>query len=415
MTKYYKSFLNLSTLFWLLFVLVTALIIWSTIFELNKSVVATGEVSPEGRPVKVQNRSQGAISDVFISVGDNVDMNTVLLSINTSKERQKLKYLKESQRAAHFEMARLSSVLGRPGGLESITPSEDPYYTIQKHIMESEKSVILGKIASLRSQIEAKTINLTLLLSRRPITEERLTLSQAKLNLVKEMEQMGYEGTINVLTMEAEYNDALDKIVTLQNEIELRQNEIRQLELEISSLNSERVAKASVEYYEVSKELAKIASEINEIELFLDDSAISAPVSGQVSRLLYENIGQFIDAGTTLAEIIPSTTKNVFYVEIPIASISEVSIGQKGEISLSNMDSRKVQTLSGVLTQLDGDVTVTEDGNKYYSAIVKFDDPSSDYLVPGVAGTISLQLGKRSVFTYIFDPILDVVTNSLKE
>jgi hypothetical protein len=47
--------------------------------------------------------------------------------------------------------------------------------------------------------------------------------------------------------------------------------------------------------------------------------------------------------------------------------------------------------------------------------VVEFREKSSPFLVPGVAGDISLNLGKRSVFVYIFDPIIDVIKNSLRE
>ena len=130
---------------------------------------------------------------------------------------------------------------------------------------------------------------------------------------------------------------------------------------------------------------------------------------------MFENIGQVLQPGTTLVEIIPTNSENVFYIELPVSSISEVSIGQLGKISLANMDARKAEKLSGKLKQLDGDVTVAEDGRKYYSGVIEVDDTTSPFLVPGVAGEISLSLGKRSVFVYIFDPIIDVIKNSLRE
>lgn len=413
--KFYKNFLNLSFLFWILFLFVIAVIAWSILFELDKSIVASGQVSPAGRSVKVQNAYQGVISDIFIEVGDEVNTLEPLIKLNTSRELQKLSFLKKREKAIKYEMARLLSLLGQPGGLENIAPNQDRYYKIQSNISENEKLVFLGQLNSLDTQIEASKTNLTLLNSRLPIIEKQIKLAETKLNLVNKMQEAGYEGEINVLMMEAEYNDALDKYVTLRNEIKLHENEIKQLENEITKLHNDRSVTAAVQHFELSKELDQVYAEINELELFINESSITAPISGSISRLLYENIGQVIEPGTTLAEIIPADTENVFYVEIPISSISEVNIGQNGKVSLANMDLRQNQHLSGVLTKLDGDVTVTDDGRKFYSGILEFDDTSSNFLLPGVAGTVSLELGKRSVFMYLFDPIFSVVLNSLKE
>lgn len=413
--KFYKNFLSLSTIFWCLFVLVTAIILWSIFFDLNKSIIANGQISPEGRPIKVQNTYQGTIANIFIDVGDEVTSKDTLVTLDTTKEQQKLSHLRRRENAAKYEAARLLSVLNLPGGIETLPVTEESYYRIQMNIFNSEKLVFSGQLASLRAQIAASEINQRLLTSRLPIMRKRLKLADSQLKLVSEMQEFGYEGEINVLSVETEYNDALDKIVTLESEIELRENEIAQLEGEISKLINDRSIKAASEYFEISKELDGISSEIREIELFLSESSISAPISGKISRLLFENVGQVIDQGTTLAEILPSNTQNVFYVEIPIASISEVALGQSGQVSLANMDLRNAEQLRGTLVKLDGDVTVSEDGRKFYSGLVAFDDPASDFLVPGVAGTISLELGKRSVFMYIFDPILDTVMNSLRE
>ena len=413
--KFYKNFLSLNSIFWCLFIFVSAVIIWSIFFELNKSIVADGQVSPEGRAVKVQNIYQGTIAKVLVEVGDDVSSQDVLIRLSTSKEDQKLQYLKQRQRAEGFKAARLSSILNLPGGLESLQQEDDGYYQIQKNILKNDELVFQAKLDSLKLQINASKIQLNLLTSRLPILDKRVILAQTKLNLVSEMKELGYEGDINVLSMEAEYNDALDKIITLKNEIDLRKNEIAQFKSEIVKLRNDRRASASSEYYEISKELDQISSEISDIELFLSESLISAPISGTVSRVLYENVGQVIDPGTTLAEILPANTQNVFYVEIAAASISEVTLGQKARVSLANMDTRKNQNLDGVLVKLDGDITEAEDGRRFYSGIVEFDDPNSEFLVPGVAGTVSLDLGKRSVFMYLFDPILDVVLNSLRE
>ena len=53
--KFYKNFPSLITIFWALFFMVAGILIWSVYFQLDKSIVAQGQVSPEGRALKVQN------------------------------------------------------------------------------------------------------------------------------------------------------------------------------------------------------------------------------------------------------------------------------------------------------------------------------------------------------------------------
>ena len=413
--KFYKNFPSLITIFWALFFMVAGILIWSVYFQLDKSIVAQGQVSPEGRALKVQNNYKGTIYNILIGVGEVVDTNDVLIELDTSQQIQKLGYLNTRLFSAKLEAARLLSVLDLPEGLETIKQDNDPYYQIQKNIYENEEQAFNIQIEALEKKIEAGKINLKHLNSRLPIVQKSTELAKKKLDLVSEMQSRGYEGEINVLAMEAEYNDALDKTVTIRNELQLIQNEVEQLFNEIQRITRERQITAAKNHYQLTQEIDEIKSEIEDIELFLSESSISSPISGVVSRVLFENVGQVIEPGTTLVEILPSDIQNVFYVEIPVASISEVTIGQKGQVSLANMDARSNAQLDAVLTKLDGDVTTADDGRKFYSGVVEFTDVNSEFLVPGVAGSVSLSLGERSVFMYIFDPIVDVVKNSLKE
>lgn len=411
--KFSKNSPNLQLLFWILFLFTIGVLIWSVIFQLDKSIMASGEVSPEGRPVKVQNTYEGTIQQAYVKVGDEVDTNDILLKLDTRQETLKLTRLKSNLEVALIKAARYMATLNKDKKIEADKKSQ--YYSNQQKIFDSELESFRLKIQALEQKMAANNIKLLSLSSRQPIVKNSINLATKKFNLVNEMYAKGYDGDINLLTMEAELNEALDKEVTLDNEILLSENEIEQLSNQIQTITQERQIQAAINSQDIQAEIEDIENEIEGINLFISESAIKSPIAGIVSRILFENIGQVLQPGTTLVEIIPTNSQNVFYIELPVSSISEVSIGQVGKISLANMDTRKAEKLSGKLKQLDGDVTVAEDGRKYYSGVIEVDDTTSPFLVPGVAGEISLSLGKRSVFVYIFDPIIDVIKNSLRE
>ena len=411
--KFSKNSPNLQLLFWILFLFTIGVLIWSVIFQLDKSIMASGEVSPEGRPVKVQNTYEGTIQQAYVKVGDEVDTNDILLKLDTRQETLKLTRLKSNLEVALIKAARYMATLNKDKKIEADKKSQ--YYSNQQKIFDSELESFRLKIQALEQKMAANNIKLLSLSSRQPIVKNSINLATKKFNLVNEMYAKGYDGDINLLTMEAELNEALDKEVTLDNEILLSENEIEQLSNQIQTITQERQIQAAINSQDIQAEIEDIENEIEGINLFISESAIKSPIAGTVSRILFENIGQVLQPGTTLVEIIPTNSQNVFYIELPVSSISEVSIGQVGKISLANMDTRKAEKLSGKLKQLDGDVTVAEDGRKYYSGVIEVDDTTSPFLVPGVAGEISLSLGKRSVFVYIFDPIIDVIKNSLRE
>ena len=173
--KFYKNFPSLITIFWALFFMVAGILIWSVYFQLDKSIVAQGQVSPEGRALKVQNNYKGTIYNILIGVGEVVDTNDVLIELDTSQQIQKLGYLNTRLFSAELEAARLLSVLNLPEGLETIKQDNDPYYQIQKNIYENEEQAFNIQIEALEKKIEAGKINLKHLNSRLPIVQKYRT------------------------------------------------------------------------------------------------------------------------------------------------------------------------------------------------------------------------------------------------
>ena len=72
----------------------------------------------------------------------------------------------------------------------------------------------------------------------------------------------------------------------------------------------------------------------------LEEFSIIAPVSGVVSSVGAENAGQILSVGTTVVEIIPENTPFVFYGELPVQHINDVSLDQIVLLTLSNFDPR---------------------------------------------------------------------------
>ena len=162
----------------------------------------------------------------------------------------------------------------------------DPYYQIQMNIYENEEQAFNIQIEALENKIEAGQINLKHLNSRLPIVQKSTELAKKKLDLVSEMQSRGYEGEINVLAMEAEYNEALDRTVTIENELQLIQNEVQQLFNEIKKITRERQIAAAKNHYQLTQEIDEIKSEIDRL-IFLRLAPAPTKINGCFAALIF--------------------------------------------------------------------------------------------------------------------------------
>ena len=77
--KYFQNLNKTSLLYFLIMSLFFLLLCWASIFQIDKSINVTGELSPLGRPIVVQNRFDGKIAQIDIKLGSFVSKGDVLL------------------------------------------------------------------------------------------------------------------------------------------------------------------------------------------------------------------------------------------------------------------------------------------------------------------------------------------------
>ena len=72
--KFLQNLNRLDLLFWFVFSLFSVLIAWSLLFKMETSINVDEEITPLGKPVKIQNRFEGKVLDVLIKEGDEVSV-----------------------------------------------------------------------------------------------------------------------------------------------------------------------------------------------------------------------------------------------------------------------------------------------------------------------------------------------------
>ena len=190
--------------------------------------------------------------------------------------------------------------------------------------------------------------------------------------------------------------------------------DIAELDIKTATLDFQR--KTSQELAETKKSLELTEIRNSSLSARMSEYSIKASSDGTISRIFVENIGSVTAEGTKLLEIIPSEAPIVFYAKIPVASITDVHVGQEAKITLSTMDTRQVVPIEASVISIDPDATQEEDGSRHYSAILGISEsPSDTDLVPGITGSGAILLGKRTVFMYFLEPLWQAMEGALSE
>ena len=225
----------------------------------------------------------------------------------------------------------------------------------------------------------------------------------------------GYEGEIAFLEAKQELSDINAKLRETELEKEQLMTESDLINQKMNSLTIEFEKKTSQELSEAQRIFDLTSIRQSSLDAKINEYTIIAPLDGTISKLMLENPGEVISAGTVLYELIPEGVEIVFYAKIPVASVNDLKIGQKANVVLATMDTRKDKALNAQVTYVEEDSTEDENGLKFYNAFLSFDELGKTSLIPGVDGNASILMGRRSVIDYFLEPIFASMQGALSE
>lgn len=416
--KSFKNSNNSEKLFVVLVGTVLCIVLWASLFQVDKSIQAAGEISPLGKAVVIQARLPGSVRVIHHRVSDLVQSHDVLLTIDADDERARLHELQ-------IELVNHQVRSRRAEAQLHMRPQFDPLASDPPELVGDEQTVLTSnllalqedqlmldkEIEALQSDIQRKSFELRTLRSA-------VELAQKKLELTDRLVQKGYEGEIALLearmrleSAQAQRSDAVSAINTMRAQLSvfgvrkqlLLSNHQKQTSAELSTLRSAGVS---------------VQAQIEGLQDRIDGYQVLAQANGMVSKMLVAFVGQVVSAGEPLAEIIPANTPMVFYARVPVANIQDVKVEQPVKLFLSNMNTRSTVPLLGAIQQIDPDATLNEQtGERFFTAIVQLqpNQPNLQFVVPGVTGSASILVGKRTVLGYLVDPLWAEMRSALNE
>jgi adhesin transport system membrane fusion protein len=114
-----------------------------------------------------------------------------------------------------------------------------------------------------------------------------------------------------------------------------------------------------------------------------------------------------------LLEITPSDQRIVIQTRSNPNDRANLRRGLPARVRIGAYDYATYGTFEGHVTEVSADTLVEEKGGRYYRVNVEVDVSTfmsrvrqSDVLVPGMAATADIAVGKRTILSYILSPLL---------
>src|SRR6476469_7159126 len=416
---------------------------WGTI---DIVAAATGKIVPSGRTKVVQPFETGVVRSIRVQDGQAVKAGDVLIELDPTVNAAERDHLRNDLLAERLNIARLRAALG--GGDDPVadfTPPDDAdpsLISTQRQLLLSQVTEHRAKIAALSRQQAQKEAEQATTAATIYKLESMIPVIQPRVDIRKTLmdKELGSKLT---------YFEVLQLLVEQQEELSVQKSHLREAEAAVAAIRETR-GQAVAEYRRtLSDELAKaeqkangLAQDLIKAEQKTRLQVLTAPVDGMVQQLAIHTVGGVVTPAQPLLVVVPSDSRLEIEAMVSNRDIGFVRPGQEAEIKIDTFNFTRYGLLHGRVLTVSQDAVIRDrqqdrsddrglgtqndtsepKGQELnYSARISLNrtkmqiDDRMVNLSPGMAVTVEIKTGSRTMLSYLLSPLLRLRQETLRE
>jgi adhesin transport system membrane fusion protein len=361
---------------YLMLAVLAAAVGWAAVARVDMITRGEARVIPEGREQVIASLEGGILRELLVREGDAVRAGQPLALLDPTR-------VEAVQAEGQAKRLALRAAIARATAESTGQPLRfGPELKDARAPVAAETASFQARQHALREAVA--------------ITQRSLALLEKELGVAESMSAKGLMSEVEVMRVRRQFND-------LSLQVQERINRHRQ---------------------EASVELARLQTELTQLEenLVVRDDAVKrttlvSPVNGLVKQIRTNTVGGVVAGGAPLMEIVPVGDKVLVEMRVKPADIGFLRVGQAAEIKLTAYEFTVYGSMSGKVVSISPDAlgdperAQAPDGT-WYRALVEADRSTLQAggkplaAIPGMAGTAEVNVGERTVLSYLLRPML---------
>ncbi|MER3433292.1 MAG: hemolysin D [Leptolyngbya sp. ERB_1_1] len=429
-------------------VLVLGAIGWAHFSEVEEVANANGKLIPstEVRPFRAP--SVGTITKINVKPGMTVQKGQTLVEIDPGASETNVSSLQNDAKKIQEDIRRLEAESRGKGATgdalqDQLITSRQKEFSDKQNAAVAEanrQSAAIGEAQARLERFQENLVNaratLTNANSSKADARENLRIAQERQRRLKTLENTGAVPHLELLNAAAQVtqasqqlttainqiNEAQDQIASLTSEIQAQQERINQAQQGFASARSTAMGLAPQRQSEILTQLKQRREELTkkqgEIAVATqqrkDRESLTAPFTGIVYNQK-ATLGP-IQQGEELLSLLPEDRDLVLEVKILNRDIGFVRPGMKAKVKLATFPYQEFGIIEGEVVSVSPDAVMEKDENgrdlgPVFPAKVRIDRKAIAVrgreveLSPGMAGTADIVTRKKSILSFLTEPI----------
>ncbi len=360
---------------YLMLALVISFIVWASLAEVDEVARAEGRIVPDGQIQIISSLEPGLLGELLVKEGELVAKGQELVRLDPTR----------MEAAQNEGQLRRLALLATATRLRAEANGGEPKFPPE---LADAKKLTEAELESFRS--------------RRKLLEETLAgmassmaLVNRELGVARQMAAQGLMSNVEVMRLTRQLGE-------MQVARQERINRFRQ--------------EASSELVRVQNDLAAVEEQLVVKDDVLKRTVLTSPVDGVVRSVKINTVGGVVTTGAPILEIAPMGGRVLVEARVKPRDIGFVGVGQKAEVKLSGYDVNIYGGLSGRVDYISPDAAGESEKSAeagYYRVLVVSERNTLKKLkgkqlplIPGMAATVDIRTGERSVLSYLVRPML---------
>ena len=418
---------------------------WAYFGKIDIIASAPGKIIPSGRTKVIQPFETGVIRAIRVRDGQNVKAGDILIELDPTINAAEREHIQSDLTAAQLDIARLRAALS-----EGTDPLADfhPPETASPSLVATHRQFLLSQIGEYR----AKLAGLDRQRAQKEAESATVAATVSKLEAVVPVVQQKVDvrGALynREFSSKLQYLENLQQLIETQKELAVQQSRQRETEAAIAALKEARVQAAAEFSRTIHDDLAKaeakaggLTQDLIRAEQKTKLQELTAPEDGVVQQLAVHTVGGVVTPAQTLLVVVPVGTHLEVEALVSNRDIGFVHPGEEAEIKVETFNFTRYGLLHGRVMHVSQDAITREksqdksggkpqgsDSNTdpkpdelVYAARVSLDRTQMEVenklvnLSPGMAVTVEIKTGSRTVLNYLLSPLLRYKQESLRE
>lgn len=400
---------------WMLLIGLAITIAWTVLGRIDVVATAPGSLIPTGKVKIVQSPGAGVVRAIHVRNGDLVRKGQPLIDLDPTLVGADLAAAQKALAAAELDIARNKAIADALSGqgLRFVAPPGTPpnVADTQRRLIAAQLAEIEATISSLANARSSALADASAATATAARLADTVPILDRQIERMKRLDAKGYAPGQRLLELERQRRGEVgDRSVSLA-QIDRGLSEARKLDQQIAQTREQArrtaladLAKAEAEAILRREEVTK-ATQMNRFQRLV------SPVDGVIQNMEVHTLGGVVEAAKPLMTVVPAMGALEVEARILNKDVGFVRVGQDAAVKLEAFPFTRYGTVPGRVRSISRDAVQDKDLGLVYVATIALDRSFVDAdgrrygLTPGLAATVDVKTGTRSIISYLISPL----------